>query len=69
MSIMLRNFLVSSEVLAEVRENPETCVVVYQDEFSFYLQPTVAKDWTKTGTKYPLRVAITPKKRVMGSVP
>ena len=42
------------QVLAEVRENPETCVVVYQDEFSFYLQPTVAKDWTKTGTKYPL---------------
>ena len=26
------------QVLAEVsRENPETCVVVYQDEFSFYL--------------------------------
>ena len=42
------------QVLEEARENPETCVVVYQDEFSFYLQPTVAKDWTKTGTKYPL---------------
>ena len=40
------------QVLEEARENPET--VVYQDEFSFYLQPTVAKDWTKTGTKYPL---------------
>ena len=42
------------QVLAEARETPETCVVVYQDEFSFYLQPTLAKDWTKTGTKYPL---------------
>ena len=42
------------QVLEEARENPETCVVVYQDEFSFYLQPTLAKDWTKTGTKYPL---------------
>ena len=27
------------QVLAEARENPET-VVVYQDEFSFHLQPT-----------------------------
>ena len=42
------------QVLAETRENPETCVVVYQDEFSFNLQPTVAKDWAKTGTKTPL---------------
>ena len=43
------------QVLAEVsRETPETCVVLYQDEFSFYLQPTVAKDWAKTGTKTPL---------------
>ena len=25
------------QVLEEARENPETCVVVYQDEFSFYL--------------------------------
>lgn len=42
------------QVLAQARENPETCVVVYQDEFSFYLQPTLAKDWAKTGTKSPL---------------
>ena len=42
------------QVLAEARENPETYVVVYQDEFSFYLQPTLAKDWAETGTKTPL---------------
>ena len=42
------------QVLAQARENPETYVVVYQDEFSFYLQPTLAKDWTKTATKFPL---------------
>ena len=42
------------QALEEARENPETCVVVYQDEFSFNLQPTVAKDWAETGTKYPL---------------
>ena len=42
------------EVLAEARETPETRVVVYQDEFSFNLQPTLAKDWAETGTKYPL---------------
>ena len=41
------------EVLADAREHPETCVVVYQDEFG-NLQPTVAKDWTETGTKHPL---------------
>ena len=42
------------QALEEARETPETCVVVYQDEFGFHLQPTLAKDWTKTGTKYPL---------------
>ena len=42
------------EVLADVRANSETCVVLYQDEFSFNLQPTLAKDWTQTGTKHPL---------------
>jgi transposase len=42
------------QVLATARETPETCVVVYQDEFSFTLQPTVAKDWAETGTKDPL---------------
>ena len=43
-----------AHVLAEARQHPETHVVVYQDEFSFYLQPTLAKDWAKTGTKTPL---------------
>ena len=42
------------QVLAQARQTPETCVVVYQDEFSFYLQPTLAKDWAETGTKTPL---------------
>ena len=42
------------EVLADARENRETCVVVYQDEFGFNLHPSVAKDWAETGTKYPL---------------
>ena len=40
--------------LETARQTPETCVVVYQDEFGFKLQPTIAKDWTETGTKYPL---------------
>ena len=40
--------------LEDARENRETCVVVYQDEFGFKLQPTVAKDSAETGTKYPL---------------
>lgn len=42
------------DALEAAREDPETYVVVYQDEFSFNLQPTLAKDWTQTGTKYPL---------------
>ena len=42
------------EALEAARENPETCVVVYQDEFGFSLQPTLAKDWAETGTKSPL---------------
>ena len=42
------------QALEAARAEPETCVVVYQDEFSFNLQPTLAKDWVKTGTKYPL---------------
>ena len=40
--------------LEAARENPETYVVVYQDEFGFRLQPTLAKDWAETGTKSPL---------------
>ena len=43
-----------TEALEAARENPETCVVVYQDEFGFRRQPTLAKDWAETGTKYPL---------------
>ena len=42
------------QVLVETRQNPEASVVLYQDEFGFYRQPTVAKDWAETGTKYPL---------------
>ena len=42
------------QALEEARANPETCVVVYQDEFGFNLQPTLAKDWAETGTKDPL---------------
>ena len=40
--------------LDTARETPETSVVLYQDEFSFKRQPTVAKDWAETGTKDPL---------------
>ena len=43
-----------TEALEAARENPETSVVVYQDEFGFRRQPTLAKDWAETGTKYPL---------------
>ena len=42
------------QALEAARDHPETCVVVYQDEFSFNLQPTLAKDWAETGTKCPL---------------
>lgn len=42
------------QALEEARETRETCVVVYQDEFGFNLQPTLAKDWAETGTKSPL---------------
>lgn len=40
--------------LETARDTPETCVVLYQDEFSFKRQPTIAKDWAETGTKAPL---------------
>ena len=33
------------QVLEETRQHPQTSVVLYQDEFGFYQQPTVAKDW------------------------
>ena len=42
------------EVLEAARQTPETVVALYQDEFAFDRQPTVAKDWAKTGTKTPL---------------
>ena len=44
------------QTLETARQTPETYVVVYQDEFGFNLQPTIAKDWAETGTKYPLAV-------------
>ena len=40
--------------LDTARDMPETCVVLYQDEFGFKRQPTLAKDWAETGTKDPL---------------
>ena len=42
------------QVLEAAKENPETHVVFYQDEFAFRLQPSLGKDWTRTGTKNPL---------------
>ena len=42
------------QVLEETRQHPQTCVALYQDEFSFYRNPTIAKDWARTGTKTPL---------------
>ena len=41
-------------VLEQAHQTPETCVVLYQDEFGFHRQPTIAKDWAETGTKRPL---------------
>lgn len=43
-----------AQVLDAVKQNPETHVAFYQDEFSFHRYPTVAKDWTQRGTKKPL---------------
>ena len=42
------------QVLEQTVRNPETHVAFYQDEFSFHRHPTIAKDWTQTGTKHPL---------------
>ena len=42
------------QVLEETRQHPQTSVVLYQDEFAFYRNPTIAKDWARTGTKTPL---------------
>ena len=41
-------------VLVEAKQHPQTYVLLYQDEFGFMRQPTLAKDWAKTGTKTPL---------------
>ena len=40
--------------MEETRQHPQTCVALYQDEFSFYRNPTLAKDWARKGTKTPL---------------
>ena len=42
------------QVLEETRQHPQTSVALYQDEFSFYRNPTLAKDWARTGTKTPI---------------
>lgn len=42
------------QALETAKQNPETHVVFYQDEFAFYLQPTLGKDWTQTATQKPL---------------
>lgn len=42
------------QTLEIAKQNPETHVAFYQDEFAFRRQPTIAKDWTQTGTKHPL---------------
>lgn len=38
------------QVLEETRQHPQTSVALYQDEFSFHRNPTLAKDWAHTGT-------------------
>lgn len=38
----------------EARSNPEQVVTCYLDEFSFYRQPTVARDWHASGHTQPL---------------
>ena len=43
-----------SQVLEQAKQNPDTYVALYQDEFAFYRRPTLAKDWTERGTKKPL---------------
>ena len=42
------------QVLEETRHHPQSSVVLYQDEFAFYRNPTIAKDWARTSTKTPL---------------
>lgn len=40
--------------LEQARSNPEQVVTCYLDEFSFYRQPTVARDWHASGHTQPL---------------
>lgn len=42
------------QALEQTAQNPETHAAFYQDEFAFHRHPTIAKDWTQTGTKHPL---------------
>ncbi len=42
------------QVLEETCQHSQTSVALYQDEFSFYRNPTIAKDWARTGTQTPL---------------
>lgn len=43
-----------SQALEAAKQNRETHVAFYQDEFAFHRRPTLAKDWTQRGTKKPL---------------
>lgn len=43
-----------SQALERTKQNPDTYVALYEDEFSIYRHPTLAKDWTERGTKKPL---------------
>ena len=54
------------QVLEETRQHPQTSVVLYQDEFGFYQQPTVAKDWAQTGTKTLARQSHQPEQTCYG---
>ena len=49
-----QKMLCVTEALETAKQNPDTHVAFYQDEFAFYRRPTIAKDWTQRGTKKPL---------------
>lgn len=58
------------QALEQAAQNPETHAAFYQDEFAFHRQPTIAKDWTQTGTKHPLAHQVyTIMRPVTASVP
>ena len=42
------------QALEQTKQNPETHVAFYQDEFAFRRQPSLGKDWTQTGSKKPI---------------